>query len=198
MRIKKGLGRWFRRAVPRMNLFRFELRRILLGFEYANIFLQRVDKRSLEMILRKHGAVIGTNCDLESGLVFHNCRDYSHLRIGDNCHIGKQCFFDLRGPVLIEDDVVVSMRCNFITHIDMEKSPLANYYPSETGAVRIRAKAYLGVNTTVLKGVTVGQGTLIGAHSLVRSSTPDYVVMGGVPARVLKEVGKSVQSSSND
>ncbi|MCB9302683.1 MAG: acyltransferase [Lewinellaceae bacterium] len=186
--MKLGLTRRFRTLVAHVNTFRFAVRRKLLGFEYANILLSRLDKRSTELILRRNGAQIGRQCDIESGLVFHNCMDYSNLKIGDNCHIGKNCFFDLKSSVIIEDNVVISMRCNFITHTDLEKSPLSKIYPAETSGIRIRENCYLGINATVLKGVTIGKGSIVGANALVLKSMPSGAIIGGVPARKLKDI----------
>jgi len=159
-----------------------------MGFEYANLLLSRTDKHSLVLILKKHGARIGDACDIETGLVFHNCRDYTNLRIGNNCHIGKQCFFDLRGGIHLEDNVVVSMRCNFITHQDLEKSALSASYPAETADIHIGRSCYLGLGASVLKGVTIGEHSIVAAQSLVLSDVPARVVVGGVPARELRRV----------
>lgn len=52
----------------------------------------------------------------------------------------------------------------------------------------------LGVNVTVLKGVTIGDNTLVGAGSLVTRSLPPGVIAAGVPARVLRKIdGSEVQ-----
>ena len=90
--IKTGLGlnRKYKGLIAYINLFRFWMRRCFLGFEYANVFLKRIDKKSVQLILKKNGAQIGSDCDIESGLTFHNCKNYSNLIVGNNCHIGKK------------------------------------------------------------------------------------------------------------
>lgn len=187
--MKLGLTRRLRSVLAYWNLFQFSWRKRLLGFEYANVFLQRVDKRSAVLILKKNGARIGENCDIESGLTFHNCTNYANFQVGRNCHIGKNCFFDLRGAVVLEDNVVVSMRCNFITHIDLSKSPLSGFYPSATGGIRLRENCYIGASSTILKGVTIGKDAFVGASALVLDSVPARTLVGGVPARKLREIG---------
>ena len=96
------------------NLFQFQARKFLLGFDVANLFLQRVDKTSLKLILKSNGAQIGRDCDIETGLIFHNCNDYSNLAIGERCHIGKSCFFDLRNKIIIQNNTVISMQCSLL------------------------------------------------------------------------------------
>lgn len=188
--MKTGLGLYkkYRMLYAHLNLFRFSLRKILLDFEIANIFLQRVDKISLQLILKKNGAAIGKNCDIETGLIFHNCIDYSNLIIGDNCHIGKNVFFDLRDVITIGNNVVISMRCTFITHIDMNKSPLSNNYPDCSSSIVIKDNSYLGAEVNILKGVEVGKNVIIGAGAVVLKNTGDDVIIGGVPAKIIKKI----------
>ena len=172
----------------RWNLFRFEWRKRLLGFERANQFAERVDKDALLRILKKHGATIGRDCDIETGLVFHNCRDYSNLVMGDNCHIGKHCFFDLRDKVELGNNVVVSMQCSFITHIDMNKSTLSRKYPLKASAIYIHDNVYLGAHVTVLMGVEIGGDALVAAKSLVRDDVEPSAIVAGIPAKPLKKI----------
>ena len=87
----------------------------ILGFDHANAFLRRVGKSSIIPLLIQNGAVIGNNFDIELPLIFHNCRDFKNLQIVDNVHIRKNCFFDLREKIIIQDNVVVSMQGTFIT-----------------------------------------------------------------------------------
>jgi acetyltransferase-like isoleucine patch superfamily enzyme len=188
--MKTGLGlyRKYRMNVAYLNLFRFWLRKTLLGFDVANLFLQRVDKHSLLLILRKNGAKIGKDCDLETGLVFHNCQNYSNLEIGNYCHIGKECFFDLRNKILILDNVVISMRCTFVTHLDVGRSELNKIYPSESSPIHISSNCYLGAGALVLMGVTIHNRSVVAAGSIVTKDVPPNVLAGGAPARKIKDL----------
>lgn len=190
--MKTGLGlyRKFRMLYSYLNLFRFGLRKLLLGFDVASIFLHRLDKQSIQLILRKFGATIGKDCDIESGQVFHNCKDFSNLRIGKNCHIGKNCFFDLREEIRIEDNVVISMQTTIITHQDMEKSVLSRSFPGISKPVLIKNDSYIGANSTILMGAVLNEGSFIAAGSLVTNEVPDFTMEGGVPAKFLKKIEK--------
>ena len=70
-----------------------------MGFDQANAFLRRVGKKSIIPLLRKNGAIIGNNCDIDVPLIFHNCRNFKNLHVGNNVHIGKNCLFDLRDKI---------------------------------------------------------------------------------------------------
>jgi acetyltransferase-like isoleucine patch superfamily enzyme len=186
MKTGLGLHRKFRMFYSYLNLFRFGLRKIFLGFDVANIFIQRVDKHSLQLILRKYGAAIGESCDIESGQIFHNCSDYSNLTIGDNCHIGKCCFFDLRDKVTISNNAVISMNVTFLTHLDVGKSPLSDKFPPSSEPIQVGYGAYIGANSSVLMGVSVGSKSFIAAGSVVKDPVYDNVLVAGVPARNIR------------
>jgi acetyltransferase-like isoleucine patch superfamily enzyme len=188
--MKTGLSlyRKYRKTIAWVNLISFTIRKYLIGFDVANHFLQRVDKVSLQLILRKYGAQIGNSCDIESGLIFHNCKDYSNLIIGDNCHIGKNCFFDLRGKIIIHSNVVISMKVSIITHQDLNKSDLKIIYPAVVGNVEIHKNCYIGVNATILKGVCIHPNSILAAGSLVLSSVQANTIVGGIPSNFIKNI----------
>jgi acetyltransferase-like isoleucine patch superfamily enzyme len=188
MRTGLGLYKKFAGLIAFINLFRFWTRKCFLGFEYANVFLKRVDKKSVQLILKRNGAQIGSNCDIESGLTFHNCKNYSNLTIGNNCHIGKNCFLDLRDKITIKDNVTISMECKLITHQDVGKSKLSEKYPAIHKPIIIESDVYVGVNSTILMGCRIGENTVIAANSLVLKDVPRRSVAAGVPAKFIKKV----------
>ncbi|MFW6224894.1 MAG: acyltransferase [Bacteroidota bacterium] len=188
MKTGLGINNKLRKLLMYWNLFLFNWRKALLGFDVANQFLQRVDKNSVQLILRKNGASIGKDCDIETGLIFHNCKDYSNLIIGNNCHIGKNCFFDLRDKVDIKNNVVISMQCTFITHIDMNKSVLRNSYPSTNAPIQIRDNSYLGAKVTVLKGNKIGNNVIVAANSLINTNIENFCLIAGSPAKKIKDI----------
>lgn len=186
--MKTGLKLYkrYRRFLAYINVFRFWLRKFLIGFDVANLFLQKTDKISTQLILMKYGAKIGKNCDIESGLIFHNCRNYNNLIIGDNCHIGKNCFFDLKDTITIGNNVVISMQCTFITHMHTGNSRLSCDYPPESAPIVISENCYLGTRTTILKNTTLNNSAFIAAGSMVIKDVAEKTMVGGIPARHLK------------
>lgn len=189
-KMKTGLGlyRKCRMIYAYVNLFRFGFRKNLLGFDVANQFIQRTDKISIQLILKKNGAKIGGNCDIESGLTFHNCSDYSNLIIGNNCHVGKNCFFDLRDKVVIEDNVVVSMQCSFITHIDISKSSLSEIFPQKQMPIELKSNCYIGARSTILMGIIIGRDGFVASGATVTEDVPLNTMVGGIPAKIIKKL----------
>lgn len=190
MKILRGLQLKLIKISKKLNVFRFWLLRKSLGFDAANLLLQRLDKASVKTILINNGAVIGENSDLETGLVFHNCKDYSNLIVGNNCHVGKNCFFDLRGKVVICDNVVISMRTNFITHQDVTKSGLRKIYPATYSDIIVRNSSYIGANATILQGVEIHSFAIVAAGSVVTENVSEETLVGGVPAKFIKKIVK--------
>lgn len=181
-----GIRRILTSASVRKNSLAFAIRKWLFGFEDANRMMMWINKPSVIAILKQHSAVIGENCDIESPLLFHNCLSYENLIVGNDCHIGKNCFFDLRNRVVFEDRVVVSMQSTFLTHQDMSRSSLTNNYPSENRAIRVGRDSYIGANSTILMGVEIGERCVIAAGSVVTRSVPSDTMVAGIPARQVK------------
>jgi acetyltransferase-like isoleucine patch superfamily enzyme len=187
--ISKGLTKYI--FVPinvKLFLFSFSIRHFMFGFENSNKMLEQLSKPCLIPILKSYGATIGKDCDIETGLTFHNCYDYSNLVIGDNCHIGKNCFFDLRGKIIIANNVVISMKTTIITHQDITKSKLSKLYPAIINNVLIDDNCYIGVNSTILKGVIIQENSIVGAGSVVINNILQNTIVGGIPAKEIKKI----------
>ena len=78
------------------------------------------------------------------------------------------------------------MQSTFITHIDMTKSNLHMNYPSGSEPIIVGDNCYIGANSILLKGVEVGNKSLIAAGSLVNNNVAPNTVVGGVPAERIK------------
>jgi len=186
--MKALIKRIFSKCIVYKNVLIFTLRQKIGGFDYATRMFLLIDKKSALKILKKFGATLGDNIDIETPLIFHNCKDFSNLIIGNNCHIGKDCFFDLREQIIIENSVVVSMCTKFITHIDMSNSILSVLYPATSSPIIVRNNSYIGANSTILKGVSLQEGSFIAAGSVVINDVGSYTLVGGVPAKFLKKI----------
>lgn len=182
-----GLYKKYRTLISYYNLSIFTIKKYFIGFDVANLFLQRVDKYSLKLILKQNKAQIGKDCDIETGLIFHNCKDYSNLSLGDNCHIGKNCFFDLRDKIVIRNNVVISMQCTFITHIDLSQSNISNTYKMSSDRITINNDCYIGACSKILKGVVLNEACFVSASSLVINNLESNKIYGGIPAKFIKD-----------
>ena len=182
-------------GIPLLNIivfFQLVVRFFFLGFENANNFISTLPKSNIIFALRLFGAKIGKDCSIDSGLRFHNCKGYRNFIVGDNCYIGKDCFFDLRGKINIENNVVISMECMFLTHIEMNESSNKSQFPISFSPIKIKNNSYLGARSIVLKGVTLGNNSFVGAGSLVNKNVLSYNIVAGNPAKKIGLINKKL------
>jgi acetyltransferase-like isoleucine patch superfamily enzyme len=149
------------------------------------LFSQLVSARKVLQIL---GATVGPNTSIASDIRIWNAnyRRCDNLLIGANVFIGPRCLFDLASKIIIEDDVVVSAQVSFVTHADVDNRPLRRIFPRREGPITVQKGAWLGVNTTILYGVTIGRCAMIGAMSLVNEDVPPNSFSVGIPCKVVK------------
>ena len=160
------------------------------GIEAINRVLLNCNPFYIRYLLTRFGATVESDCDINSPLIInYPLENYTHLKIGHQCHLGKEVLLDLCDYIYIENNVTISMRTMIITHIDVGQSPLQHdVYPSQNAPVTIRHGAYIGAGATILRGVTIGEYAIIGAGSVVLNDIPSRCVAVGVPARVLKTI----------
>lgn len=186
--MRTGLKKNYFKILGNLSLLKFKIINFLFGFNSANNYLKRANKYSIIKILKRYGAQIGNDCDIETGLTFHNCSNYSNLIVGNNCHIGKECFFDLRNEIIINDNVTISMRCTFITHIDMTKTLLSKIYKANSAKIIIGHDSYIGANSIILKGLSIGYCSLIAAGTVVNKDISNNFLVAGVPVKEIKKL----------
>lgn len=174
-------------------LFRFVLWVAYAAYqaEGINALLLVMPAKFIVPTLRQHGAHIGERVEIHSPLLIHNAsaergKHYANLIIGSDCYFGRDVFFDLKDEIRIEDCVTVSMRVTFITHTDVGKSSAAARLPASHAPIVLRHGAYIGASVTILQGVEIGAGAIVGAGALLRESVGAETMVGGVPAKGLQ------------
>jgi acetyltransferase-like isoleucine patch superfamily enzyme len=133
-----------------------------------------------------NGVVFGGNVSILSGRVY----DEPKLIIGDRVGIGWNTRIVINQEVIIEDDVWLPYDCRIS---DSDGHPreadlrIAMVPPDrkDIRPVRICKKAWIGNGTHIMKGVTIGEGAIIGANSVVISNVPAYALAMGNPAEVI-------------
>jgi acetyltransferase-like isoleucine patch superfamily enzyme len=107
--------------------------------------------------------------------------------IGNNVWIGPQSYFDARALV-IEDYVGWGPGAKLLgsTHTGIPIDVPIVQTDLEIKLVRIEAWADIGTNATILPGVTIGKGSIVGAGSVVTKDVPPFSIVAGVPARFLR------------
>jgi putative colanic acid biosynthesis acetyltransferase WcaF len=118
-------------------------------------------------LLRLFGASVG-----ERVLIRHRVRVMWpwKLTVGDDVWIGEDAWLLDLEPIRIEDDVCVSQGVLLCTGSHDRRSPTMEY---DNGPITLRAGSWVAARATVLRGVTVGRGAVVGATALVTQDVPD-------------------------
>ena len=112
------------------------------------------------------------------------------VHIGEECDIGMHSDIHAQGGVYIGDQVVLGGGAKIsggVFQIDRSEGDDREQDRSTRGPIRIDSKCLVGMGSSFLDGVHVGEGVVLGAKSLVLKDLPPYTVAAGSPAKVLRE-----------
>lgn len=110
------------------------------------------------------------------------------LTIGDGSWIGQQCFFHSAGNLQIGKNVGIGPGVKIITSYHSEEGIIKPVLYSKIlfEQVTVGDDSDLGVGSIVLPGVIIGKGVVVGAGAVVTRDVPDYAVVVGSPARIIR------------
>lgn len=138
---------------------------------------------------------VGDHCRISGQTTFsgRSASGSTHLVIGNNVGIGWQTTIAVGTKVIIEDNVRIAGRtCLFgYPGHPMNAEKRAQGSPddeSQIGDIHLEKHVWLGTNVSVKGGVTIGEGTVVCAGSVVTKSLPPFVLAGGNPAKVLSSI----------
>jgi len=113
-----------------------------------------------------------------------NIHSPENLTIGAHTVVSQDCLFDCRGGVSIGQCVVVGGETTIWT---ADHDPADPGFKARFEPVNIGDFAFIYFGTTILKGVTIGEGAVVAARSVVTHDVPPWSIVGGVPARKIGE-----------
>ena len=126
---------------------------------------------------------VGSNVNIERGAYFGGC----NVSIGNNSGIGVDSH--IYGSVIIGDDVMMGPECDIHSgchEFGRTDVPMWQQGFKPDRPVTIGSDVWLGSRVTILPGVRIGNGVVVGANSVVPKDIPDYAVAVGNPAVVKK------------
>ena len=113
------------------------------------------------------------------------------LSIGRNVAVGIGCFFDAIGAKIeIGDNALISdhVRIYTVSHGYEDSKVLKRDQVGKIAPVVVAENVWIGSGAVILPGVHIGKGAVVGAGALVTQSVPAMVVVGGIPAKILKKI----------
>ncbi len=168
--------------------------------------------KNLKVINRKKShdnrpkLLIGDHCIISNQLVFESGK--GSVKIGDRTFIGGGQLICV-DQINVGNDVLISWGCTIMDNdahslvweerkndlLDWKKGleeKKIGFYKDWSHVkgkpIVIKDKAWIGFNSIILKGVTIGEGAVVGAGSVVREDVPDYSLVIGNPAKVVKRL----------
>lgn len=173
---------------------------------YAHAF-ERVGKGSViyrpYLLANVHHATVGERVLIRAGarieLVVDDAAPLPRLSIGNDVNIEQNVHIVCGSVIEIQDDVTITGGCAIV---DVEHP-----YEDVTDPVRIGmrlrmrgnrvvigAGSFIGFNSMILPNVVIGRNAVVGSHSVVTRDVPDYCVVAGNPARVIRRYNRNTQT----
>ena len=108
------------------------------------------------------------------------------LNIGKGCKLGSYLIFNCGEDITVGEDCIFGGFCYFqSSNHGIKKDELIKYQDHTYGKIIIGKGAWFGARVTVLPGVTIGEGSVIGANSVVTKDIPSNSIAVGIPAKVI-------------
>ncbi len=187
------------------------LRRIGLNYseeEYGQVSLWRVFKRVCKNYRDAFLLKYFMNSWLLNPLAPRKVRPWVLKKIG--CHVGKDIFVgdnvridsghtDL---IYIGDHAHITGGCRLLCHQrdlrNYRKGDDAAKLPYRLGEIHIGKGVMIGMESLIMPGVTIGDGAIVGAYSLVTKDIPAWTIATGRPAKVVKEIPEKETLENNE
>ncbi len=156
----------------------------------------------------KSRIVIGEDCVVAGAFILEN--DGGKVRIGNRTFIGGGRFISIAG-IEIGDDVMFSWGCTLMDNdahsldwqqrvndvadwkrgLDEKKiGAYKNWEAVDSAPIVVGNRAWIGFNVIILKGITIGEGAVVAAGSVVTKDVAPYTLVAGNPARYIKDLQK--------
>jgi acetyltransferase-like isoleucine patch superfamily enzyme len=178
------------------RLFHALLKKILKKYYYSLIFKKYSSDSKIINPLMIEGAEnisIGKNVTIQYNTRIaampHTGAELCQLIIGDGAYIG--CFNHIYATksIIIESNVLIADRVYISDNIHDYSNPLVPV--KDQGVIQkkevvIGSGCWIGENVSII-GASVGKNSVVGANSVVLEDIPDYCVVAGIPARILKK-----------
>jgi len=165
----------------KINYFRHKLRGVSLDYSTVLFFGAK--------LLRYPSKIsIGKNTIVKSGSHLCPCNASSSISIGNRSTIGFSTFIYASSQISIGHDCMIAP---FVYIVDSDHginlgTPM-NLQKNISRPILIGSDVWIGAHSIILSGVKIGDGAVIAAGSVINQDVPANTIVGGVPAKIIKE-----------
>lgn len=153
-----------------------------------------------QVLVNKEGCrvTIGSHSMVNGNITFE-CKGAS-VQIGSNTFVGSSNLICSK-RITVCNDVLIAWGCTIVDHnshaiqFSLRSNDVLEWMAGkkdwthvEQKEIMICDKAWIGFNSIILKGVTIGEGAIVGAGSVVTKDVPPWTIVGGNPARIIREI----------
>jgi maltose O-acetyltransferase len=116
-----------------------------------------------------------------------------NYQVGEKVYFGEGIIIidDLKDKstnLFIQDRVAISPRVTLVLYSNPNWSRIGNYVTTKKGKIKIEKDAWIGTGAVILPDITIGEGAVVGANSVVIKDIPPYTIVAGVPAKKIKVI----------
>lgn len=166
------------------NKLRAFFQRKRVGFLGKNVWIDK----SVELMRFPRNISIDDNVVIKEGARICSCNETAKLTIGKRTTIGYHTFMFATSGIEIGDDCLIAP---FVYIVDsdhnIKRDVKINLQSNNSEKIIIKNDVWLGSNVTILKGVTIGEGAVIAAGSLVNKNIGPYTINAGTPSKIIGE-----------
>ncbi|MBM6653398.1 acyltransferase [Faecalitalea cylindroides] len=148
----------------------------------------------------KKSIIIGKHCDIGARIIANGSN--SKIKIGNNTTIRGDTVIGAEESIEIGDYVIISNRVTIYDNNNHPTSPILrkkmidsgfyselwNWNHSAHSPIIIKDNVWIGEKSTILKGVTIGEGAIVASNSVVTKDVDEYTIVAGNPAKFVKYV----------
>jgi acetyltransferase-like isoleucine patch superfamily enzyme len=180
-----------------------ETKQVVLG---SNSMVKNLSVDIRNNLVSKTYLRVGDDSVISGKFVFEN--EMGSISIGNGTFVGGGKFVTIN-KISIGNDVLISWGCTFMDNnahsikwserkndvkdwkkgIEEDKIGIyKNWQHVESAPIIIKDKAWIGFDTVILKGVTIGEGAIVGSRSVVTKDVPDWTLAAGNPAKIIRQI----------
>lgn len=154
---------------------------------FFNHIVNRIPSHAIRLLCYRKIFHIGENTSILMGVTLWRC---GGLYIGNFSTINSGCVIDTRGTITIGDCVNIA---GYVQIWTAEHDPDSPGHEVRWGPVTIGDYAWIATRATILPGVSIGEGAVVAAGSVVTKDVAPYTIVAGVPARKVRDRAKDLR-----